>query len=91
MHRDVALEVEAIAAGTPEDQACERATCGRPTSTTADPGPPHELWFAHRRIAFLTLDAPRPVVDVASPSFVALNELSQGDTNLLTQPALETT
>ena len=51
-------------------------------SVAIDPhsGHPHDLWFSHRRI-----------VDVEAPSFVALNELNQGDTNLQTQPALETT
>jgi len=37
-----------------------------------------------------SLDAPRPIVDVDVPSLVALNELHK-DTNLMTQPALETT
>jgi hypothetical protein len=32
----------------------------------------------------------RPVVDVESPSFVALKQLDKEDTNLLIQPALET-
>ena len=61
-----------------------------PLLSIRTPDPPHDLWFSHRRIGFLTLDAPRPVVDVDVPSFVALNELHK-DTNLMTQPALETT
>jgi hypothetical protein len=61
-----------------------------PTTIDSNSGPPHDLWFSHRRIGFLTLDGPRPVVDVDAPSLVALPELHK-DTNLITQPALETT
>jgi hypothetical protein len=43
-------------------------------------GPPHELWFAHRRLGFLHLDGPRARVDVEPPSCLALNELDRGDT-----------
>jgi transposase InsO family protein len=53
-------------------------------------GPPHELWFAHRRIASISLDGPRPVVTVEAPPAVTLNA-PHGDTRLLNQPALETT
>ena len=67
------------------------ALAGFPVAIDPHSGPPHDLWFSHRRIGFLSLDGPRPVVDVEAPSFVALNELNQGDTNLQTQPALETT
>ena len=67
------------------------ALAGFPVAIDPHSGPPHDLWFSHRRIGFLSLDGPRPVVDVEAPSFVALKELNQGDTNLQTQPALETT
>ncbi len=53
-------------------------------------GPPHELWFAHRRIAFVTFEGPRPVVEVEAPPGVTLNA-QHGDTEPSTQPALETT
>jgi len=66
------------------------ALAGYPVAIDPHSGPPHDLWFSHRRIGFLTLDAPRPIVDVDVPSLVALNELHK-DTNLMTQPALETT
>ena len=66
------------------------ALAGYPVAIDPHSGPPHDLWFSHRRIGFLTLDAPRPIVDVDVLSFVALNELHK-DTNLITHPALETT
>ena len=65
------------------------ALAGYPIAIDPHSGPPHDLWFSHRRIGFLSLDAPRPVVDVVAPSLVPLNELHK-DTNLITQPALET-
>src|SRR5258708_29410168 len=63
------------------------ALAGYPVAIDPHSGPPHDLWFSHRRIGFLTLDGPRPVVDVDPPSLVALNELHPKNPN---QPALQT-
>ena len=43
-------------------------------------GPPHELWFAHRRLGFLHLDGHRARVEVEPPSCLALSELDRGGT-----------
>jgi transposase InsO family protein len=53
-------------------------------------GPPYELWFASRRIATITLDGPRPIVAVEPPPGITL-DATQGDRELLNQPALVTT
>src|SRR5437899_8172481 len=36
------------------------ALAGFPVAIDPHSGPPHDLWFSHRRIGFPTLDAPRP-------------------------------
>jgi putative transposase len=157
LHRDIALEVEAVAATTPEEQQrlCDlwrvdfnnnrphealgmktpaQVYKPNPTSYTGsrvdlvypqrmlvrtvsgsgcikhdtrtilltaalagytvgiDPqtGPPHEVWFSHRRLGWINLNAERPTVDAALPSLVCPEELNKGDTILLTNPSLET-
>ena len=149
MHRDIALEVEALAAPTPDEQqrACDRwridfnncrphealgmktpaevyrpcpstyagkkvelvypermlvrtvsgsgfikhhskmipmttALAGYPVAIDPQTGPPHEIWFAQRRIGWINLADARPTVEVEPPAAVGAEELKKGDTNL---------
>jgi hypothetical protein len=149
MHRDIALEVEALAAPTPEEQqrACDLwrvdfnncrphealkmktpaeiykpcpstyagkkvelvypermlvrtvsgtgfikhrskmipltiALAGYPVAIDPQTGPPHEIWFAQRRIGWINLEDPRPTVEVDSPALVGPEELKEGDKKL---------
>ena len=153
MHRDIALEVEALAAATPDEQqrACDLwrvdfnncrphealkmktpaefykpcprtyagkkvelvypermlvrtvsgtgfikhrsklipltiALAGYPVAIDPQTGPPHEIWFAQRRIGWVNLEDPRPTVEVDPPALVGPEELKEGNKKLSLEP-----
>ena len=65
------------------------AFSGYPVAIDAQTGPPYELWFAHRRIGWINLEAEPPTITAEPVALVGHQQQPKGDADSLTNPSLE--